>query len=187
LDCPCSSSSSSSELEITNDVSFIEDFENRIKSIEDNSQNYLLKGLYEEQIQTYLPTVPKTLSVWLPGGSSANLPNTLFRYYDAGVYVYTKTEPIIPMLEINKGSKYIQIGDYWNNHPKTELYVGCNKLRIKTELNEISMELGNIRFNFNYNQTQISIGNGENNIIINHGYQFLFDENRDFLIKRSKI
>jgi hypothetical protein len=88
LDCLCStssSSSSSSELEIIDDVSFIVDFEKRIKSIEelkmeenlksisdnlkdqlfsieklsDDSQKYLLKDPYEEEIQTYLPTVPK--------------------------------------------------------------------------------------------------------------------------------
>jgi hypothetical protein len=60
-----SSSSSSSELEITDDISFIENFELRIKSIEDHSQKYLLKDPYEEEIQTYLPTVPKTLSGYL--------------------------------------------------------------------------------------------------------------------------
>jgi hypothetical protein len=70
LDCLCSSSSScsfsfSSELEIIDNVSFIDNFENRIKSIEDDSQKYLLKGPYEEEIQTYVPTVPKTFSGYL--------------------------------------------------------------------------------------------------------------------------
>jgi hypothetical protein len=207
-----SSSSSSSELEKTDDVSFIENFENRIKSIEElkieenlksvldnlkeqlssieklseDSQDYLSKDTYEKQIETYLPAIPNTLSSWLPGGASVDFPNTLFRYFDIGFYVYTKTEPIIPMLEINKGYNYIQIGDYYNNHPETELHLCGNKLWIKIKSNEISMILGNNRFNFNYNQTQINIGDGFNDTIIEHGYQLNFDENKDFLIQRSK-
>jgi hypothetical protein len=188
LDCPCSasstSSSSSSELEITDDVSFIEDFEKRIKSIEDYSQKYLAEVPYEEQIHTYLPTVPKTLSAWLPGCTSADLPNTLFHYFDTGVYVFRKTVPIIPLLEINKGSNTIQLGDYQNNHPETNLNIAAKQLWIKTESNNIQMLLWSIGTNFEYNQTQICIGNGENNIIIEHGYQLHFDENRDFLIQR---
>jgi hypothetical protein len=42
------------------------------------------------------------------------------------------------------------------------------------------MILGNIRFNFEYNQTQMNISNAANNTIIEHGYNFNFDENRDF-------
>jgi hypothetical protein len=51
-----------SETEIDHQTSLIEYHEERIKSIEDDSQKYLLKDPYEEQIQTDLPTVPKTLS-----------------------------------------------------------------------------------------------------------------------------
>jgi hypothetical protein len=120
LDCPCSSSSSSfsssHELEITEDVSFIENFEKRIKFIEElkieeklknifdnlydqlssienllielNIQDYLLKDSYQTKIETYLPTVLNTLSVYLPDGVSVDLPNTLFHYYNTGVDVY---------------------------------------------------------------------------------------------------
>jgi hypothetical protein len=141
LNYPCSSSSSSSsssELEITDDVSFIDNFEERIKSIEDDSQKYLLKDPYEEQIQTYLPTVPKTLSGYLNGGENPTTElNTLFHYFDTGVNVYRKTELIILMFEINKEGNRIQIGDHYNNHPETESYIGCKNLYIKTESNQI--------------------------------------------------
>jgi hypothetical protein len=187
LDCPCSASTSSSELEITEDVSFIEKFEERIKSVEEDSQNYLLKDPYEEQIQTYLPIVPKTLTGYLNGGANPTTElNTLFHYFDTGVFVFRKTVPIIPMLEINKGSNTIQIGDYNNNHPETDLLIGGKKLYLKSESNNIQMLLGSIGTNFEYNQTQISIGDGTSNTIIEHGYQLRFDENRDFLIQRIK-
>jgi hypothetical protein len=90
------------------------------------------------------------------------------------------------MLEINKGSNTIQIGDYNNNHPETDLLIGSKRIWIKSETNIISMELGNNKFNFIYDQTQMNIGNGENNITLEHGYKLLFDENKDFLIQRTK-
>jgi hypothetical protein len=139
LDCPCSSSSSS-ELEITNDVYFIENFEKRIKSIEElkieenlksildnlkdqlssieklseDSQDYLSKDIYEKQIETFLPTVPNSLSAWLPGGADIDLPYTLFHYYNTGVDVYGQN-PNNKIFQIDKTNQYFRLGDHSNN------------------------------------------------------------------------
>jgi hypothetical protein len=45
------------------------------------------------------------------------------------------------------------------------------------------MILGGNAFYFEFNKTQMSIGDGSNNTIILHGYQFTFDLNKDFLIR----
>jgi hypothetical protein len=86
-----------------------------IKKLSNNSQNYLLKDLYEEQIQTYLPTVPNTLSAYLPGGTSYDLPNTLFHFYNTGVYVYCPLPIFAPIFHIEKTQQYVRIGDFVNN------------------------------------------------------------------------
>jgi hypothetical protein len=110
----------------------------------------------------------RTLSGYLNGGVNPTTElNTLFHYFDRGVNVFRKTEPIISMLQINKSSNFIQIS-------------------IKSTYNKIPITFENILFNFEYNQTQTNIGTGTNNVIINHGYQLRFDENRDFLIQRPK-
>jgi hypothetical protein len=48
------------------------------------------------------------------------------------------------------------------------------------------MQLGGNGFNFEYNLTQMNIGDGRHNTIIDHGYQLNFNENKDFLIQRTK-
>jgi hypothetical protein len=89
------------------------------------------------------------------------------------------------MFEINKRGT-IQIGNYYNNYLETNLYLSGNKLNINSESNDIQMKVRGIPFSFKYDQTQMYINNGINNTIIEHGYKFNFDENRDFLIQKPK-
>jgi hypothetical protein len=98
----------------------------------------------------FIPTVPKTFSGYLSGGANPTTElNTLFHYFDTGVFVYTKTQPITPMLHIDKGGKHIQIGDYVSNQPETNLYFGCNNLYLKSASNTIPISLGVINLIFN--------------------------------------
>jgi hypothetical protein len=90
------------------------------------------------------------------------------------------------MLQINKGNNIILIGDYENNNPETILRLSGGEIRIKSTINKILMTFENILFNFEYNHTEMNICTGTNNVIIEHGYQLRFDENRDFLIQRPK-
>jgi hypothetical protein len=136
--------------------SILDNLNDQLSSIEklsDDSQDYLPKDPFEEQIQTYLPSVPKTLSGYLNGGANPTTElNTLFHYFDSGVYVFRKTEPIIPMLQINKASNFIQIGDYNNDNPETVLNIAGMQISIKSTFNKIPITFGNILFNFEYNQ-----------------------------------
>jgi hypothetical protein len=89
------------------------------------------------------------------------------------------------MFEINKGGT-IQIGDYYNSHPETQLFMGGKELCINSESNDIQMKVCGIPFSFNCNEIQMNLVNGIINTIIEHGYELHFDENKDFLIKRPQ-
>jgi hypothetical protein len=95
----------------------LENLEDQLSSIEklsEDSQNYLLKVSYETKIETYLPTVPNTLSAWLSGGAVVDLPNTLFHYYNTEINLYS---PNInnKIFQIDKTNQYLRLGDHSNN------------------------------------------------------------------------
>jgi hypothetical protein len=63
---------------------------------------------------SYFPTVPNTLSAWLPGGADVDLPNTLFHFYNTGVDVYGSI-PNTKIFQIDKTNQYLRLGDHSNN------------------------------------------------------------------------
>jgi hypothetical protein len=66
------------------------------------SDEFLPIDSYEEDITTYIRTVPKKLCAYLFCDSSLDLPNTLFNYYNSEVFVYGSSPMFALIFHIDK-------------------------------------------------------------------------------------
>jgi hypothetical protein len=96
------------------------DLETRLSSLEENSEDYLLKVPYKEQIDNYLPVFPKYLCT--SSNASANGPKlyTLFKFYNVAnsgsnyprVNVNTYDSANDTLFDINRSTNNIQVGAF---------------------------------------------------------------------------
>jgi hypothetical protein len=130
------------------------DIETRLSSLEENSEDYLLKVPYKEQIDNYLPTISKTLNTYTSNSEiTAYDNNAIFQYYKNGVKICLQ-DLLTQVLNIKKSTGTVMLGSCSNN--KGIVSVGGEMLNLYGK-EKISMYLSDTtyRTNFSFNYSSI--------------------------------